>query len=76
MYPTLEDGQLVLFSSLKLPMQNDVVLSSNGKLSYVKRLHKTKTGFSLRGDNVAQSTDLEGVDLNMVVATLIFPNLS
>ena len=74
MEPTLQDGQLVVFSSLKKQAHKEIVLAQAAEKQLVKRLHVTDGRLDLLGDNIADSHDMRDVCDNSVTAGLIYPH--
>ena len=73
MEPTLRDGQIAIFSSIKAATAEDIVLARRAGTDYVKRFKLSPSGYSLRGDNIQESYDLEDIDLQIITASLIYP---
>ena len=72
MEPTLREGNIVWFSSLKAANQDDVVLARYSHLEVVKRLKQQEGRISLTGDNKLHSTDICGVNRKDVLASAVF----
>ncbi len=74
MEPTLKDGQLVLFSSLRRATHKSVVLAQHGGKELVKRVHIEADTLALRGDNLLDSFDLEEFSAKNIHGSLIYPH--
>ncbi len=74
MSPTLSDGQIVVFSSVKRVKDKHIVLSDHEGKNYVKRLHVSEDRHSLRGDNLFDSYDLEDIRVDSIYGSLIYPH--
>lgn len=74
MEPTLSDGQLVVFSSLKTPRADAIVLSSQRSRDVVKRVYVEGNQYSLRGDNLLESAIYERITPSEFQATLVYPH--
>lgn len=77
MSPLLNDGRIVMASSLVKPSINSVVIVNHDGLEKVKRLNKiSQKGIFILGDNENKSTDSEDfgwLEPSSIVATVIWP---